>query len=112
MQSVLHLPELLVLLRLSLSDGKMKVSSVVLALLLVAASCSQTSSAPVGPDHPTCCFSYTSHKLPKKLILRYYVTSTSCSLPALVFITKKGREVCANPSDTWVQRYLQNMKQN
>uniref|UniRef100_U3IPB1 C-C motif chemokine n=3 Tax=Anas TaxID=8835 RepID=U3IPB1_ANAPP len=93
----------------------MKVSSVVLALLLIAlstCSCCLSLSLPVGPDHPTCCFSYTSHKLPKKLILRYYVTSTSCSLPALVFITKKGREVCANPSDTWVQRYLQNMKQN
>ncbi|NXK46786.1 CCL4 protein, partial [Chauna torquata] len=90
----------------------MKVSAVVLALLLIAASCSQTSSAPVGPDHPSCCFSYTSRKLPQRLVLRYYSTSTSCSLPAVVFITKKGREVCANPSDAWVQSYLQNVKQN
>ncbi|KAM6118657.1 C-C motif chemokine 4-like [Phoenicopterus ruber ruber] len=90
----------------------MKVSAVVLALLLIAASCSQTFSGPAGSDLPICCLSYAQHKLPRKLILRYYSTSTSCSRPAVVFITKKGRQVCANPSDTWVQSYLQNLKQN
>ncbi|KAM6315629.1 CCL4 protein, partial [Podargus strigoides] len=90
----------------------MKVSAVIFALLLIAASCSQTFSGPVGSDLPICCFSYTPHKLPQKLILRYYSTSTSCILPAIVFITKKGRRVCANPSDTWVQSHLQNLKQN
>ncbi|NXN48846.1 CCL4 protein, partial [Rynchops niger] len=90
----------------------MKVSAAVLVLLLIAASCSQTFSGPVGSDLPICCFSYTQHKFPQRRILRYYSTSTSCALPAIVFITKKGRQVCANPSDTWVQSYLQNLKQN
>ncbi|XP_009811970.2 C-C motif chemokine 4 [Gavia stellata] len=90
----------------------MKVFAAIFALLLIAASCSQTFSGPVGPDFPICCLSYTHHKLPQKLILRYYRTSTSCTLPAIVFITKKGRQVCANPSDTWVQSHLQNLKQN
>ncbi|XP_009938635.2 C-C motif chemokine 4 [Opisthocomus hoazin] len=90
----------------------MKVPAAVFALLLIAASWSQTFSGPVGSDHPICCFSYTQHKLPQKLVLRYYSTSTSCSLPAIVFITKKGRQVCANPSASWVQGYLQNLKQN
>ncbi|NXG75918.1 CCL4 protein, partial [Baryphthengus martii] len=67
---------------------------------------------PVGPDSPVCCFSYTQHRLPRKLILRYYSTSTTCTQPAIVFITKKGRQVCANPKDAWVQSYLQNLKQN
>ncbi|NXX73879.1 CCL4 protein, partial [Urocolius indicus] len=67
---------------------------------------------PAGSDLPNCCLSYTSHKLPQKLIQRFYSTSTSCRLPAIVFITKRGRQVCANPSDTWVQSYLQNLKQN
>ncbi|CAM9704758.1 unnamed protein product [Bubo scandiacus] len=89
----------------------MKVSAVIFVLVL-AASCSQTFSGPVGSDLPICCFSYTHHKLPQKLILRYYSTSTSCTLPAIVFITKKGRQVCANPGDTWVQSYLQKLKQN
>ncbi|XP_009966343.2 C-C motif chemokine 4 [Tyto alba] len=89
----------------------MKVSAVIF-VLIIAASCSQTLSGPVGSDLPICCFSYTHHKLPWKLILRHYSTSTSCTLPAIVFITKKGRQVCANPSDTWVRSYLQMLKQN
>ncbi|NXD81647.1 CCL4 protein, partial [Halcyon senegalensis] len=90
----------------------MKISAAVLALLLIAASCSQTFSGPAGPDLPVCCLTYTQHKLPRKLILQYYRTSTTCTLPAIVFITKKGRQVCANPKDSWVQSYLQNLKQN
>ncbi|NWS77639.1 CCL4 protein, partial [Crotophaga sulcirostris] len=90
----------------------MKTSAAVFALLLIAASCFQTFAGPVGSDHPVCCFSHTRHKLPQKLILHYYSTSTNCTLPAIVFITKRGRQVCANPSDTWVQSYLQNLKQN
>ncbi|KFQ31144.1 PREDICTED: C-C motif chemokine 3-like [Merops nubicus] len=90
----------------------MKVSAALFALLLLAASCSQTFAGPAGPDLPICCFSYTQQRLPRKLIRRFYSTSTSCTLPAIVFITKKGRQVCANPSDTWVQSYLQNLKQN
>ncbi|OPJ79412.1 C-C motif chemokine 4-like [Patagioenas fasciata monilis] len=69
-------------------------------------------SRKAGSDLPICCFSYTRHKLPWKIIQRYYSTSTSCTHPAIVFITKKGRQVCANPSDPWVQSYLQNLKQN
>ncbi|KAM4648677.1 C-C motif chemokine 4-like [Amazona ochrocephala] len=87
----------------------MKVSAAGFALLLIAASCSQIFSGPVGSDVPICCFSYTAHKLPHRRILRYYSTSTSCMLPAIVFVTKKGHQVCANPNHTWVQAYLNNL---
>ncbi|KFP87499.1 PREDICTED: C-C motif chemokine 4-like [Acanthisitta chloris] len=90
----------------------MKVSAALLGLLLLAASFSQTLCGPDGSNRPVCCFSYTQHKLPQNLILRHYSTSTSCPKAAIVFITKKGRQVCANPSDTWVQSYLQSLKQN
>ncbi|NWV08830.1 CCL4 protein, partial [Ptilonorhynchus violaceus] len=90
----------------------MKVSAAGLALLLFAASFSQTFSGPVGPDLPTCCVTYARHKLPWKRIQRHYVTSTNCPQPAVVFITKKGLPVCANPNDTWVQKYLQSLEQN
>ncbi|XP_021271641.1 C-C motif chemokine 4-like [Numida meleagris] len=90
----------------------MKLSAVVLALLLIASSCSQASSAPVGPDIPTCCSTYIDHKLPRNLIRSHFSTSTSCSQPAIVFITKKQRAVCANPSDPWVRSYLQSAKRD
>ncbi|NWI64433.1 CCL4 protein, partial [Todus mexicanus] len=90
----------------------MKVPAVFLAFLLIAASCSQTFCGPAGPDLHICCLTYTKHKLPWKLIQRYYSTSSTCSKPAIMFITKRGRQVCANPKDTWVQSYLQNLKQD
>ncbi|NXU35790.1 CCL4 protein, partial [Drymodes brunneopygia] len=90
----------------------MKVSAAGLALLLISASFSQTFSGPVGLDIPICCFTYSHHKLPRKLIQRHYITSSSCPQPAVVFVTKEGRQVCGNPKNTWVRRYLQILEQN
>uniref|UniRef100_A0A8C0ILZ7 C-C motif chemokine n=1 Tax=Chelonoidis abingdonii TaxID=106734 RepID=A0A8C0ILZ7_CHEAB len=60
-----------------------------------------------GPDMPiSCCFSHTARQIPRSMVVDYYETSSKCSLPAVVFITKKGRAVCANPSNSWVQAYV------
>ncbi|XP_072209873.1 C-C motif chemokine 4-like [Excalfactoria chinensis] len=90
----------------------MKLSAVLFALLLIASSCSRASSAPAGPDVPTCCTTYITHKIPRNLIRSHFSTSTSCSQPAIIFITKKKRAVCANPSEPWVQSYLQSARQD
>uniref|UniRef100_F6TC33 C-C motif chemokine n=1 Tax=Equus caballus TaxID=9796 RepID=F6TC33_HORSE len=85
-------------------------------LLLTAALCSHTCGSPffpVGSDPPTaCCFSYTLRKLPRNFVVDYYETSSLCSQPAVVFQTKKGRQVCANPSDDWVQEYMDDLELN
>ncbi|XP_001503938.1 C-C motif chemokine 4 [Equus quagga] len=92
----------------------MKLCMTVLSLLvLVAAFCSPALSAPMGSDPPTaCCFSYTLRKLPRNFVVDYYETSSLCSQPAVVFQTKKGRQVCANPSDDWVQEYMDDLELN
>ncbi|XP_006115931.1 C-C motif chemokine 4-like [Pelodiscus sinensis] len=91
----------------------MKVSVAALAVLLIAAFCSQASSAPIGSDPPTaCCFTYASRKIPRTLVEDYYDTNSMCSQPAIVFITKKGREICANPQADWVQEYVAYLDQN
>ncbi|NWY20954.1 CCL4 protein, partial [Aphelocoma coerulescens] len=90
----------------------MKVSAAGLALLLISASFSQTFSGPAGSDLPICCVRYTQHRLPWKRIQRHYITSSSCPLTAIVFVTKEGRQVCANPENTWVQKHLQILEQN
>ncbi|NWT16998.1 CCL4 protein, partial [Vireo altiloquus] len=59
-----------------------------------------------------CCIKYAQHKLPWKRIQSHYVTSSRCPLPAIVFVTKEGRLVCADPKNTWVQSYLQILEQN
>ncbi|KAL9826525.1 C-C motif chemokine 4 homolog [Geothlypis trichas] len=90
----------------------MKVSAAVLALLLISASFSQTFSGPAGLEVPICCFTYSLHRLPRKLIQRHYSTSSSCPQPGIVFVTKEGRQVCANPENTWVRSYLRILEQN
>ncbi|NXP69207.1 CCL4 protein, partial [Chloropsis cyanopogon] len=88
----------------------MKVSVVALTIL-IAAFCYQTSAAPFGSDPPTsCCFSYISRQLPRSFVKDYYETNSQCSQPAVVFITRKGREVCANPMEDWVQQYVNELE--
>ncbi|KAM9118025.1 C-C motif chemokine 4 homolog [Pangshura tecta] len=91
----------------------MKVSMAALAVLFVAAFCSLASSAPIGSDPPTaCCFTYTSRQIPRSLVVDYYDTNSMCSQMAIVFITKKRREVCANPKEDWVQEYVTQLELN
>ncbi|XP_026653088.2 C-C motif chemokine 4 homolog [Zonotrichia albicollis] len=90
----------------------MKVSAAGLALLLISASFSQTFSGPAGLEIPTCCFTYSQHKLPRRLIQHHYSTSSNCPQPGIVFVTKEGRQVCANPENNWVQSYLRILGQN
>uniref|UniRef100_A0A4X1T5G3 C-C motif chemokine n=2 Tax=Sus scrofa TaxID=9823 RepID=A0A4X1T5G3_PIG len=82
-------------------------------MVLWRASVSPWPSFPVGSDPPTsCCFTYTVRKLPRNFVTDYYETSSLCSQPAVVFQTKKGRQVCANPSDDWVQEYMDDLELN
>ncbi|XP_009901640.1 C-C motif chemokine 4 homolog isoform X2 [Dryobates pubescens] len=86
----------------------MKVSVAVLAVL-IAAFCYQTSAGPIGSDPPTsCCFSYVARQLPRSFVVKYYDTSSQCPKPAVV----KGREVCANPEERWVQQYVNDLELN
>ncbi|XP_011807278.1 PREDICTED: C-C motif chemokine 4 isoform X4 [Colobus angolensis palliatus] len=87
----------------------MKLCVTVLSLLvLVAAFCSPALSAPMGSDPPTaCCFSYTVRKLSRNFVVDYYETSSLCSQPAVV-----GKQVCADPSETWVQEYVYDLELN
>ncbi|XP_054857512.1 C-C motif chemokine 4-like [Eublepharis macularius] len=92
---------------------KVYASACAMALLLLVALCSQTLSAPVSADPPTsCCFSYTAKKIPRHLVAKYYETSSRCSQPAVVFVTLKNREICANPTEKWVQDYMTYLEMN
>ncbi|NWU97935.1 CCL4 protein, partial [Upupa epops] len=90
----------------------MKVSVAALAIL-IAAFCYQTSSAPIASDPPTsCCFSFIARKLPRQFIVEYYETNSQCPQPGIVFVTRKGREVCAMPEQDWVQEYMRDPELN
>ncbi|NXH16688.1 CCL5 protein, partial [Bucco capensis] len=88
----------------------MNISAVCLSAILIAAFLSQASPAPIGADTTVCCFSYTSRKLPQSHVKDYFYTSGKCPQPAVVFITRKNREVCANPDARWVKEYVNSLE--
>ncbi|XP_065429228.1 C-C motif chemokine 3-like [Chrysemys picta bellii] len=93
----------------------MKVSVAALAFVLSMACCSQASIEEKNFEMswrilPTCCFSYISRQIPRRFVVDYFVTSSLCSQPAVVLITKRGRQICTNPEDAWVQQYVNDLK--
>nr|AAL26704.1 macrophage inflammatory protein-1 alpha [Sigmodon hispidus] len=91
----------------------MKVPTAVLAVLLcIITLCNQVFSAPYGADTPTfCCFSY-GRQIPRKFIADYFQTSSLCSEPGIIFLTKRNRHVCADPKETWVQEIITDLELN
>ncbi|XP_075850488.1 C-C motif chemokine 23-like [Microcebus murinus] len=57
-----------------------------------------------------CCLSYTSRSIRCVFMRDYFVTSSRCSQPGVIFYTKKGQRVCANPRDSQVQDCMTNLK--
>ncbi|XP_014717727.3 C-C motif chemokine 16 [Equus asinus] len=89
----------------------MKVSMAAFFLLiLILTTTSALGSQPRIPESvnssPTCCLRYHEKVLPRKLVLGYR-RALNCYLPAIIFITKKKREICANPKNKWVQEYIE-----
>ncbi|XP_067292461.1 chemokine (C-C motif) ligand 35, duplicate 1 [Pseudorasbora parva] len=72
------------------------------AVLLCAVSLSEGMR--ISPQK--CCFSYTDRPLPFRLVADYSMTSQQCNKEAVLFKTVKGRQVCANPTDSWVQSHM------
>uniref|UniRef100_A0A8C6A1E7 C-C motif chemokine 3-like n=1 Tax=Marmota marmota marmota TaxID=9994 RepID=A0A8C6A1E7_MARMA len=69
--------------------------------------------AAVGADSPTaCCFSYVARESQRKFIEDYLETSSQCSQPGVIFLTKRGRQVCADPNENWVQEYVTDLELN
>ncbi|CAK7290648.1 C-C motif chemokine 5 [Vulpes lagopus] len=61
-------------------------------------------------DTTPCCFAYISGRLPFTHIQEYFYTSSKCSMPAVVFVTRKHRQVCANPQKKWVREYINSLE--
>ncbi|NXY17040.1 CCL14 protein, partial [Atrichornis clamosus] len=66
--------------------------------------------APYTPSE--CCFRYVNSPLRLANLKVFYSTPRECFSPAIVFETRKGDKVCANPEDTWVQRAVGKLQKN
>uniref|UniRef100_A0A8I3RV01 C-C motif chemokine n=4 Tax=Canis lupus TaxID=9612 RepID=A0A8I3RV01_CANLF len=93
------------------SAGTMKVSAATFAILLATATfCAPASASPYASDTTPCCFAYISGRLPFTHVQEYFYTSSKCSMPAVVFVTRKHRQVCANPQKKWVREYINSLE--
>ncbi|XP_004412543.1 PREDICTED: C-C motif chemokine 3-like [Odobenus rosmarus divergens] len=90
----------------------MEVPEAVLPVLLLTVTlCSQTYCSSFGADTPTsCCCFYISRQIPWKFVVDYYETSSQCSKPGVIFQTKRGRQICADPREAWVQKYISDLE--
>ncbi|NWI22845.1 CCL3 protein, partial [Sula dactylatra] len=82
----------------------MKVPAATLVALLLVATCSP-SKAHLDGIPTTCCFSYQQRPIPWGLIASAYITSSSCTQPGVILVTKK-KELCADPQAHRVQAHL------
>ncbi|XP_020390846.1 C-C motif chemokine 20-like [Rhincodon typus] len=55
-----------------------------------------------------CCLSYSKKALPPRLIVGYVrqFENELCTINAVIFYTRKGRRVCANPEEDWVNKII------
>ncbi|XP_066219983.1 C-C motif chemokine 14 [Saccopteryx leptura] len=85
-----------------------------LVLIILTITPGSKTEPPVGgPDyhHPSiCCFAYITHTIARHRIVEYYKTGSQCVKPGVVFVTRKGRFFCADPSAAWVRNYLKELE--
>ncbi|XP_077708348.1 C-C motif chemokine 23-like isoform X1 [Canis aureus] len=56
-----------------------------------------------------CCPTLTPRKIRCENMQDFFKTSSGCSRPGIIFRTKKGRLVCANPYDLEVQNCMRSL---
>ncbi|NXO10596.1 CCL14 protein, partial [Oriolus oriolus] len=64
--------------------------------------------APYAPSE--CCFGYVKGRLRVANLVGFYSTPRECFSSAIVFETKKGVKLCANPEDKWVERAIEELR--
>ncbi|XP_070788050.1 C-C motif chemokine 5-like [Pituophis catenifer annectens] len=63
----------------------------------------------VDPGPNSCCFDFVRRPIPLKNLKSFYYTNGRCSKSAVVFVTKRDLERCANPSEQWVQDRIRDL---
>ncbi|XP_008175835.2 mucin-2-like [Chrysemys picta bellii] len=57
------------------------------------------------------CTEFSQNKIPQKLLKTYRKTEPSCPKAAIIFVTRKNREFCADPEASWVKEAVRQLNQ-
>ncbi|XP_072462694.1 C-C motif chemokine 19 [Notamacropus eugenii] len=65
-------------------------------------------------DAEDCCLSVTNLIIPRHIVCAYRRLNpeNGCGLPAVVFTTQKGHQLCAPPDRFWVKRLIKRLERN
>ncbi|XP_058528854.1 C-C motif chemokine 19 [Ochotona princeps] len=74
-----------------------------------------TSPAPAlggANDAEDCCLSVTQRPIPLNIVrsFRYLLITDGCQVPAVVFTTLRGFQLCAPPNKPWVSRIIRRLE--
>uniref|UniRef100_A0A8I6A271 C-C motif chemokine n=1 Tax=Rattus norvegicus TaxID=10116 RepID=A0A8I6A271_RAT len=76
-----------------------------------------TFSAPAlggANDAEDCCLSVTQRPIPGNIVkaFRYLLIQDGCRVPAVVFTTLRGYQLCAPLDQPWVERIIRRLKKS
>ncbi|XP_053089746.1 C-C motif chemokine 3-like [Pangasianodon hypophthalmus] len=78
-----------------------------LLLVLLGLSCLQSfTMAQRANGADLCCFEFHKRPFPASTVVSYEETRSECSLPGVIFTTKKGFRMCVDPEVEWVQHII------
>ncbi|XP_043836782.1 C-C motif chemokine 22 [Dromiciops gliroides] len=79
--------------------------AILLVVLLLGTSL-QAGPYGVNLEGSVCCNSFVRTPVPFKVLVDFYYTSNSCKKHGVILITRKHREICAEPKKPWVKYAL------
>ncbi|KAM9176797.1 C-C motif chemokine 4-like [Mergus octosetaceus] len=90
----------------------MKLFSLTLVALLLAAVWTESWGLSLRSPHSKCCYKnmFIKKKIPASLIRSYEATLPNCSRRAVRVELLKGTKVCVDPMEPWFRQYLQGQK--
>ncbi|XP_006833687.1 PREDICTED: c-C motif chemokine 15 [Chrysochloris asiatica] len=88
----------------------MKVSVAILSFLILAVDLGSQVQIKDGFYHPVeCCYSYITRNIPCAFMTEYFDTSSWCPRPGIIFLTKRGKQICVDPNSRHFQYCMERL---
>ncbi|XP_036407701.1 C-C motif chemokine 36.1 [Megalops cyprinoides] len=74
------------------------------AVYLCSLSASEDANMP-----SQCCFEYFPQRIGKQFVQKYVKTRSECSKPGVIFVTRRSKRLCVDPSVDWVKGVMKDL---